>query len=243
MRLMYMDECKAYQHTGIVSLTAMVVDEQDYVPLRKALFRSLGPYIRTAENTYASPPELHGNSLLREIDDNDEKFKVLEKVFRAVADTSVRLYRCGYYMSDNLPDLLRNEKALLDAAYFGIQCMTQPEFSDQIVMPIMDGVDSNIAFQFGASNHLMASMISNGPPEGTCSINNLLNLAETAVSSRKYSICTQCVDLISYALHCSDWINQGLRVSDFKRRFSSLTNILDDSLRKNEVVQLNMGEK
>lgn len=237
MRLMYMDECKS-PDTKIVSLTAMVVDEQDYVPLRKGLFRSLAQYIKPANNVYSNPPELHGSRLLRDIADDDEKFKVVEQVFRAVADTGARLYRCGYYMSDNLPDTLRNEVALLGAAYFGMQCMTQPEFSDQIVMPIMDGVSPQIASQFGASNHRMASNISNGLPEGSCSIDNLLNLAEAAVSDSQYSICTQCVDLVSYALHCRDWINQGLQESDFKSRFSSLTDILGDSLIRNEVILL-----
>jgi len=234
-----MDECKS-QDTGIVSLTAMVVDEQDYVPLRKELFCSLDSYIHPAENTYASPPEVHGSDFLRSIATDDEKFKIAEQMFQAVANTGVRIYRCGYYMSDNLPDGLRNETALLSVAYFGIQCMVQPEFSDQIVIPIMDGVSPKIAAQFGASNHLMTSMISTGLPEESCSINNLLNLAETTVSDSQYSICTQCVDLVSYAYHCCDWVSKGLQESGYKKRFSRLTEILSHSLKKNEVILLNM---
>ena len=240
MRLMYMDECKS-QDTGIVSLTAMVVDEQDYVPLRKALFSSLAPYIQPAENVFANPPEIHGNDLLRDIESDDEKFKIVEQLFRAVANTGVRLYRCGYHRSEDLPDVLKNEEALLSLAYFGIQLMTQPEFSDQVVVPIMDGIDQQIAAKFGAANHYMVSCISNGLLEENCSIENLQNLAETAMSESQYSICTQCVDLISYAFHCQDWIDKGLRESKFKRRFSSLTDIFSDNLKKNELTRLNVG--
>lgn len=239
MRLMFMDECKS-RDTGIVSLTALIVDEHEYASLRQALFGSLGQFVRPRPDNYGIPPEIHGSDFLREVENDEVRFEVVRGVFEAVANTDSRIYRCGYYYDENLPEGLGSDHGLLGLAYLGIQFMTQPEFEDQILVPIMDGVDIQIAEQFGAANHHANALIANGFGEENITIQNIANLAESTVADSRYSITTQCVDLMSYCYHCRDWVNQGFPASEYKQKLAELTQVLDPRLSRHEIVRMNM---
>lgn len=240
MRFMYMDECKS-THTNIVSLTAIVVDECKYSNFREGIYRCMQGYIRPepGQNVYSSAPELHGSKLLPDVNDDDEKIGLFRSLAKVLSRTKSRIYRCGYYRDGSYPKAIQGDNALLSLAFFGIQNQAVKEYSDQLLLPVMDGVAPEIAKLFGVSNHSMHGFLACGMDESSISLDNIGNIADPVVSDSRYSVCTQCADMISYALHCQDWVNLGLQESLYKNSIVDELEVLKPNIITNEVILLN----
>lgn len=237
MKLMYMDECKS-EHTNVVSLTAVVIDESSYRFYRESIYQALSQWISPDENTFADPPELHGSDFLPAAESDAIRITTAQEIYKVVRESGARIYRCGYYRDPELPNRFKSDASLLQLAFFGIQASTQSERNETLVLPIMDGVDPSIARSFGASNHSTLACISCGLSESDVSIKNMHNIVDPVVSDSRFSVCTQAADLVSYGLHCQEWIRLGLKTNSYKRQLAHAAETLKDSVKMNETIKL-----
>lgn len=237
MKLMYMDECKS-DHTNVVSLTAIVVDESRYRFYRESIYKVLSRWIAPHENTYAHPPELHGSDFLPAAESDEIRIETALEIYKVVQESRARIYRCGYHREPKLPGKAGSDASLLQLAFFGIQARTDSERDEALVLPIMDGVDPNIAKSFGASNHAMLGFMSCGLNPSNVSIENMHNIVDPVVSDSRFSVCTQAADLVSYGLHCQEWIQLGLKANSYKRQLAGAVKTLKDSVKMNETIEI-----
>ena len=238
VRLMYLDECKD-QNTNAVSLTALVVDESRYIEFRRLFFKSLEKIVCAKPNTYGPIPELHGSKFLPNATDR-ERIDIQKAIFSVVKEVGARVYRCGYYRDGEFPPGMDTEENLLSLAFLGIQFQTQVEYERELILPIMDGVSVDISKLVGSSNHSTQGHLALGLPKGFLSIENYQNIADPVVSDSRFSVGTQCVDVVSYALHCKHWFELGLPKSEYKQQVVEAVNELGCCIRANEVVKMKM---
>jgi hypothetical protein len=236
MKLMYMDECKSTD-TDVVSLTAIVVDESSYREYRENIYRTLSRWIVPCENTFACVPEIHGSRFLPGAESDKIRIETAVEIFAAVRKSAARIYRCGYYRDPNLPAGMRSDASLLQLAFLSIQMLTTHEREGTLILPIMDGVDPNIAKTFGESNHAMLGYMSCGLSESAVSIAHMHNIIDPVVSDSRYSVCSQASDLVSYGLHCKEWIRLELKESLYKKQLSDAIDTLSDSIASNETIR------
>lgn len=237
MKLMYMDECKS-EHTNVVSLTAIMVDESRYRFYRESIYKALSRWIAPHENTYAHPPELHGSNFLPAAESDEIRIETALEIYKAVRDCEAKIYRCGYYREPKLAGQAGSDASLLQLAFFGIQARTASERDEALVLPIMDGIDPEIAKSFGASNHSMLAFMACGLSENMVSISKMPNIVDPVVSDSRFSVCTQAADLVSYGLHCQEWIQLGLKANLYKRQLADAVEILKDSVKMNETIKI-----
>lgn len=238
MRFMYLDECKD-RSTNAVSLTALVIDDRLYNEFRDCFFRSLETIIHPKENTFCSIPELHGSKFLPGARD-EERISIQRTIFSVIEKIGARIYRCGYYRDGSFPPEMGADDSLLSLAFLGIQFQAQKEFEDELILPIMDGVHSDISKLVGASNHSTQGYRACGMAESNICIQNYKNIADPVVSDSRFSVGTQCVDVVSYALHCKDWIAAGLQSSSYKTKLVEAAKGLQSCIRANEIIRMKM---
>ena len=239
MRLMYLDECKD-NSTNAVSLTALIIDELSYLELRELFFKSLKELVCIEPNTYGSIPELHGSKFLPGVTDL-ERTQIQKNIFKAIKEVEARIYRCGYYRNSEFPPGMDSDNSLLSLAFLGIQFQTQVEYEKELILPIMDGVHTDISKLVGQSNHTTQGLIAMGFPKESLSIKNYRNIADPVVSDSRFSVGTQCVDVVSYALHCKHWIELGLPKSEYKCQVVEALDELESCIRANEIIKMRRG--
>jgi hypothetical protein len=241
LNLLFMDECYC-PNTSITSLTGLLVPAQEYAGLRIQFYDTLQWAIRPAEHVIAWPPELHASQILP--GENDERrLQMLEKVVDLVVSNHLKVYRVGHFVTKNLEMLLAGDRKMIGLCWFGMVAMLQPEFENEMLVPIMDGFDPDTVRKF---SHLVKNgdvYRAAGLSEASLGFHNTQNIiGEVFYADSQYSIFTQVVDVISYLRHVADWEREGIDMTDFKKRLLPIAKKLKPSLAREEIVAMN-GER
>jgi len=230
----FMDDCDDVQHSRIFSLTGIVVPSTKYRSIRDEFYTVLDWAIKPKENHLnLSPPEIHGSNLHPKLG-----FDGCEKVVDLVLKHQLQIFRVGYYSTKVLRSPFKgNQPPLLSMCWASLQTICQPIFEEEMLVPIMDGLDKKIVSQLSAPNKSMDVMRTFGYESGL-SIRNSENVSEVFYADSYYSVLTQVVDMVSYLLHVTDWLRKDLDLTPFKMRLSEISSRLEPCIVREEIVEM-----
>lgn len=237
LNFLFMDECYS-KDTAISSLTGLLVPAHNYPDLRIKFYDTLQWAIRPEEHVVSSPPELHTNAFLSGHDDI-VKLQNLEHIVEMVVSNQLRIYRVGYYVTKETASLFRGDKQLMAVCWFRMIAMLQPEFESDILVPVMDGFNTQNVLTFSGMIKSVDVVRAAGL-ESSLSFNNTQNiLGEVFYADSKFSIFTQVADVVSYLRHVTDWAREGLTMTDFKKQLLRIADNLTPALVREEIVAMN----
>jgi hypothetical protein len=203
--MLVMDETESVE-TGIFALVGLLVPIETADALRLEHYRfirSLRPQEPGVINL--STLELHGSNMLRDERGEDMSWaKVL-----AFGPKHHSLCFSGFMMS--LGD----------------------EFAKAYVIPIMDGLDLDVATKLGAMVDVCGAYRSASLGDQGLSVKNSHNLMDPVFVDSRYSPLMQIADVTAHLFHVLDWEREGLSMSEFKTRLAAIAKELDPDLISN----------
>ena len=243
VNFIFMDECCSdpvdIRGTYITSLTGVLVPVQDYAVLRTQFYDLMGWSTRPDDKTInMHVPELHGKDLLPGEDD-DRKLEILDGLVDLVTNNNLQVYRSGCYVTKFLQSKFKGDENLFGHCWFSILFRLEPLIEKEMIIPIMDGLDSKmvrIYSQMIKSLDVMRSADSMPAP----SIKHTENiLGEVFYGDSQYSIFTQVADIISWLLHIADLSNEGKQLTPYKQSCLKISRKLDNSFEGCEIRPIN----
>ena len=238
--LLFMDECYSEPvdnvGTTISSITGLLLPIEEYDDLLKRFYALLRWKTNPEPNVYQFAPELHGREFLPEEDD-ERKFKVLEGVVDLINDSGVRIYRVGFYVTKAGRKRMAHfgDPKMIGLCWFELLYALQSVFQDDLLIPVMDGLDAEIVRKFSQPVKSLDEFRTLGL-EGSLSIKNSRNLiGEVFFADSKYSVFTQLADLASYLRNVSDRSREGKVLTPFKKQLLSLSDKLAPSIELDEI--------
>jgi len=241
VKFIYLDECKDTKHTNIISLTGVLIDSDKYQMIRNKFYSILNPYIQIDENTInMSPPELHGSNLLPEVKNDAEKLKILIELVEAIVQAKARVYRSGYYATEQLLKLHGGIDGILSLCFLGIKLQCKNEYKNSMLMPVMDSVNKPVFKSFSNTIRNLDILRSSSEKE-FISLNNTENICEMHFADSATSSLIQIADITSYLLHAEDYERCNLHITKFKSELIAISKGLLPSIKYNEVIEMNIS--
>ena len=141
MYFMYVDECKS-PDTEIVSMTAMLVQSDQYSDIRKAFYACLDRFFYPhGFEMLRSLPELKGSKFLPGYDD-DQKINLMSNLVDIVVQEELTLLRAGYRKNSSLEEKLNKVESRLQFCWFSLVEGVRKIIGDSLVVPVLDSHDN-----------------------------------------------------------------------------------------------------
>lgn len=236
LNFVFMDESYS-PLTRISSLTGLVVPVEAYPSIRSDLYDSLKWAIQPESNIVDSSPELHGSNFLRNKSD-DFKLEVFKNIVNVARKYRLRIYRVGYFITRDITACFANDNKLIGTCWFSLLSMMEPLLKTEMIIPVMDGLDSNVVRYFSPMIKRSNEMMSAGPGE-SLSLHYIHNvLGEVFYADSKYSVFTQVTDLVAYLRGASDLVALGKPLTTYKTQLSEISESIKDCIEWEELVSL-----
>jgi len=135
------------------------------------------------------------------------------------------------------------DSKMLSVCWFSLLSMLQPEFENDVIVPIMDGINKNMIQKFSSLIKTLDVARAGGLSEENVSIRNSQNIfGEVFYAGSRFSVFTQVVDVISYLRQVADWAREGLVLKDFKKALLPIARKLEPAMTREEIILMN-GER
>lgn len=243
VNFLFMDESCSHpvdtRGTYITSLTGVLVPVHEYAVLRTQFYDLMNWSTRPDDKTInLHVPELHGKELLPGEDDN-RKLETLDGIVDLVINNNLQVYRTGCYVTKFLQSKFKGDENLFGHCWFGFLFQLEPLIEKEMIIPIMDGLDSKmvrIYSQMVKSIDVMRSADGILAP----SIKHTENiLGEVFYGDSQYSIFIQVADIISWLRHLADLSNEEIQLTPYKQLCLKISRKLDNSFEGCEIRPIN----
>ena len=231
---LFMDDSFCHEKTKVSALVGLLVPLGQYETLRNGFYSVFLPFIRPGGDVVARPPQLHGVELPGDTD--EEKLRVVSEVVDLIVSKKIRIYRIGYYITKWLEEHLKDDKRLHGICWSSMMHMLKPELAKQLLIPVMDGIDPEIAKRFSPSIQFL-DMCRTAGLEQVLSVSNSSHLVgEVFYADSNYSVFTQAADIVAYLRKITDMRDDGHSLPPFKEKLLKQAQRLNRSLEKREHV-------
>jgi hypothetical protein len=208
-----------------------------YPSIREEFYQILRWALEATPNTIARAPELHGSDLLRGETD-ERKLEVLGGVVDLAVTNGLRMYRVGYFITDEIRRTFAHDPGLLGTCWLSLRSMMEPLLESEAVIPVMDGFDPRTVQLFSQSvkhtDELRAI-----EKENWLSLRHTHNLiGEVFYADSRYSVMVQVADVLSYLRSTPDLVKFGFSMSPFKTALASLSSSLEECIAWEEIISL-----
>lgn len=246
MNLMFLDECYSApvrsDSTFISSMTAVIIRADKYNSVRAGFYGILKPFIIPTDNTInLMPPELHGNALLRDEPDDDDRKKLsaFHQVVDLVIENQLDVYRVGYYITPEFKTTFQTDERGVSMCWLGITAVTQPAYENEQLIAIMDGFNKETVGKM-SSMIRGCDIIRSAGSGDSISLKNTENIiGEVFFADSRYSVMIQIVDIVAYLRNVNDLSMEGWKFSSFKEKVLAEAKRLDSVMKHDEVIELN----
>jgi len=238
------------EEIDLASLTGLVVPfnkfeniRTDFYIILDDILDTLYPDMSNKKRIYY-PPVLHAKSFLRNSNDNENidfdfsnisdeyRILILNKIVKIVSDYDLFVIRVGYSNYREMKKKLNDDK-LHNTNWFSLSRTLDLIFQDCILIPVMEGIDSNLVGKF--SNILWST---NWKRELYPKLANSMTYKNSKnfygsvfFTQSKFTECIQIVDIISYLLQKEDFINLKASSSNYsKMMVSTLSHLKKENL-------------
>lgn len=200
------------------SLTGLVVPLEVYAAVRSAFYTSLEWSITDDGKTIRlnDLPELHASQLLP-AENDQRKIEQLHSVVDIIIEHDLHAIRVTCSREGHALDHFRSKKGALSLCWSQMIQICQPLWEITFVIPVVDGLDSEISRTFsGSFHHIWPLRGLLG--DAAISISNLDHIADVVYADSKFSACIQMVDIVSYLRTTVQRSSEAPPLSAFRRR-------------------------
>ena len=230
--LLVMDESDC-RETNVFALVGLVVPIERADALRVSLHRFVRELENPPDRTIATPTELHGSAMLKNVSwaTDEHRLRCYQYVVDVLHEHQLQILRAAYYKK-SLAALPGGKRMMYGLCFGGMQATVGSLLADAYAIPIMDGMNQDLAFSFGGGMPVLHALrASPFYAEGSISIPNVENLMDAVFVDSRYSALMQLADVTAHLLHILDWERLGLPlVGAFKPRLAAIARRLDMSL-------------
>lgn len=235
--LLVIDETDC-QETDVFALVALVVPIDEVDRIRLALYRFLRELQGVPDRTVSMPPELHGRRMLAPTvaswATDEQRVACYAHVVETVNSGALQVIRVAYHKKSLAKFPLEREQdrkhMIYGLCFGGLEQSVGPLLQRSYVIPVMDGLDREVAVRLGGPKPLLhAFRASPFYREGSISVANAQNLMDPVFVDSFSSPLMQVADVTAYLLHILDWEHAGLPLTEFKARVAAVAHTLDMS--------------
>ena len=190
----------APRRSRVTSLTGVLVSAEVHNVFRERFYSLAFDVLGRKKGVVLPPPKIHASELLPELGDNDEgRFGFLREMIQLVNDLDCRIYRIGYYSTENLRRMYPDEKSVVGLCFMSMLFCLETELISSTVWPVMETDRSNRQDQSFAGLGQYIDAITAQLGQSLASIDNK-NLGEVLYATKR-SAHTSVVDCVAYLLH------------------------------------------
>lgn len=245
LKFMFMDESVSPEirvnGTRIGSLTGIILSAQQCIALRESFLKVLKPLFTKANekgiNEISPIPEIHGSCMLPTEDDS-VKLRYFKAVAELMAKSDVNIYRVGYYLTPEYLEMFKADKEARGLCWHGLLLVTQQEYEDSYLVPIMDSVNKEHIGQYCSPIQTLLTFRSIGWDKDLSIRNSENIIGEVFFADSRYSILTQVVDVVAYLRCIQDQANEGVTMTSFKKQLLYLNEIIGPQVKYDKVTEL-----
>ncbi len=239
MNLLYMDETysnkslpKSAQFTA---LTAMLLPSDRHAEVRARYYAAVAMAVEASNGVIPPVVEIHAAELLPGCAD-EIKFSFLAQIASIVSEMNLKVYRIGYFNTEDIISMCKNEKGVLGLAFSSLLEIIKPELIINQIWPVMEtdwskDQDKAFAGQVQWSDHIESRI---GPGFLT---RDVANLGEVLYSTKR-SVHGSIVDCVGYLLNARSLSGLGVSLTPFKERLAEISEGLLPSVRFNEIIAM-----
>jgi hypothetical protein len=227
------------EKTRISAMVGLLVPLSDYVQLRAGFYGVVGPFIRPEPGHIARPPEIHGFNLPGDTD--EEKLRVVTGIVDLVVNSRMKVFRVGYYVTDVLQERFSTDGRLKQNCVASLRFMIKAELKKQLVIPVMDGIDIDIAKKF-SSDAQMADIMRAAAGEKIMSISHSEHLiGEMLYADSEFAVFMQMVDIVAYLRKITDLRDDGYVLPVFKQKLLPLAQRLAPRIAGEHIIAMSFN--
>ena len=135
-KFLFMDEKYpdngAPRRSRVTSLTGVLVSAEVHNVFRERFYSLAFDVLGRKKGVVLPPPKIHASELLPELGDNDEgRFGFLREMIQLVNDLDCRIYRIGYYSTENLRRMYPDEKSVVGLCFMSMLFVSKQNLSVQ----------------------------------------------------------------------------------------------------------------
>lgn len=258
VNFIFIDE-SVTEEIDIASLTGLVVPLDKFENIRTDFYKILNKVLdkiypnRSEKNRIDYPPILHARTFLQNSDENstfdfsnitDEfRLQILNQVIEIVKNYDLLVIRIGYNNYREIKEHIKDDK-LHNTNWFGLSRTLDYIYHDSVLIPVMEGIDSNIVSKFSgliwSSNCLRELYPRIAKSLVYKNSNNFYG--SVFFTQSKYTECIQIVDIISYLLQKADFVNIKGTANDFNKSMISSLSILNEEKVINSIIKMKYVE-
>lgn len=163
------------------------------------------------------------------------KIDIFRQAVEIVNSFGIRVFRTGCYKNKK-KSVFKNLDDKMHGIIFPYFIMSLDKYiSDTKIIPIMDGVDSQISKIF--SKHIQSlDILRRTSVENSMPVKNSQNIyGEVFYGDSQYSVFVQLVDLISYCMQCLDYKSIDRDLTSFKSKIITEAEKIEKHLIVNEI--------
>jgi hypothetical protein len=248
--------------TKIVALTGLIVPAEKLVKIRQEFFQLITPLFVShnpdrTKTIDLAVPELHGVSMLRDKNNHPEYEKLysdeqridcFEKIASFPDKNNLAVYRVAYYSTEETKKTFVDKSGnpgpdvtSLSFCWDGMLRVLKPELDDSLIIPVMDSTDANGIHKFSTPVQMINAMHAAGVGD-MISIENYQNIGEVYFADSKFSVLTQIVDVLSYLRCVNDQKEEGVELTDFKKKIYDCNKFIKGAIKHDTVIEWNVKE-
>jgi len=224
----------------ITSLTGLLVTADNHAIFRAQFYGLLTKIMGDLENTISPLPVVHAADMFREFGSDDSKrYAFTEGLVDIIAATGAQIFRVGYVWSAKMRNTFKTEQAVLGICFGGLLRMLSEELAAHQIWPVMETDRTAMQDQTFAGSIRNVDYYTVRLDWVTMTLDNK-NLGEVLFST-KNSAYGAAVDFAAYLLHLRHLRSHGLAMTPFKERLADIAAPLDASVRRNEVIEMQIA--
>lgn len=243
-QFLFLDESDSTT-TGLFALTGILVPIDRYVSVRDAFYNIVNGIVAPDGILEYPSHELHGLELLgwHKTVDDEMRFRVLGQMVDLIRDSGISILRIGYFRDDTTKQFSRhvkNPRFVWSLSWLSMCFALQPILEQDLVIPVMDGLNEEIARMFSEMVRMCEVLRTIGRENGL-SINHSQHLGEVLYAKSRYSVFTQMTDLVGYLRSSVDRVVLGQELSPYQTRVSEIGERLAPAILHEERIRMNSG--